>query len=277
MNEEKYQVYKSAKNIDEQLDYLHDKKRVQYNDMDRETAGEKLLEYNYVNIITPFEYQFAKHNSKKDMIECNDNYLFERNVEFTEYYNLFLKERSKYHTIIKNIQNFELHFKSITAYYILITYTINDSDQLNNFLMSLKTKLLSLKKRYNSNRILHMNKQIDSLTGDIFKYSDICFFFDRMSLGSMLTIFICLDYRVQNKILNDLKKYQWNFNVDKVSDFAEKVFCLVSIRNCVMHCNSLEILIRFYNSKTLVLRKSHNKKKYLKMIKVLSKEKAHDI
>lgn len=276
MNEEKYQVYKSAKKIEEQLDYLHDKKRVQYNDMDRETAGEKLLEYNYVNIITPFEYQFARLNSNKNMMEYNETFLFERNVEFVEYYNLFLEERNKYHTIINNVQNFELHFKSITAYYILITYTINDSNQLNSFLMNLKTKLLILKKRYNSSRVLHMNRQIDSLAEDIIKYSDISFFFDRMSLGSMLTVFICLDDHVQNKILNYLKKYQWNFNVDKVSDFTEKVFCLVSIRNCVMHCNSLEILIRFYNSKTHVLRKSHNKKKYLKMIKVLSKEKAHD-
>lgn len=45
------------------------------------------------------------------------------------------------------------------------------------------------------------------------------------------------------------------FNVDKVPDFILKVFCLVSIRNCVMHCNSLEILIRFYNPKTHELKK----------------------
>lgn len=61
------------------------------------------------------------------------------------------------------------------------------------------------------------------------------------------------------------------FNVDKVPDFINKVFCLVSIRNCVMHCNSLEILIRFYNPKLHELRK-----KYINMVKLLSIEKTHE-
>ena len=100
-----------------------------------------------------------------------------------------------------------------------------------------------------------MSKCIDSLKKDIFKYTDIYCFFDRMSLGNMLTIFTCWDNTLQDKILNDLKRFNMTFNVDKVPDFILKVFCLVSIRNCVMHCNSLEILIRFYNPKTHELKK----------------------
>lgn len=41
----------------------------------------------------------------------------------------------------------------------------------------------------------------------------------------------------------------------------------------MMHCNSLEILIRFYNPKTKTLRDSTNKKRFTTMIKYLSKEK----
>lgn len=85
----------------------------------------------------------------------------------------------------------------------------------------------------------------------------------------MLTVFTCLDNSMQNRIFQDLKKFQMKFNVDKV-------FCLVSIRNCVMHCNSLEILNRFYNPKTHELRKKSDRKKYLNMIKNLSIEKTHD-
>lgn len=77
-----------------------------------------------------------------------------------------------------------------------------------------------------------------------------------MTLGNMLTIFICLDNAIQNRIFKDLKKYRMTFNVNKILDFIDKVFCLVSIRNCVMHCNSLEILIRFYNPKLHELRKN---------------------
>ena len=97
-----------------------------------------------------------------------------------------------------------------------------------------------------------------------------------MSLGDMLTVFTCLDNSMQNRIFQDLKKFQMKFNVDKVPDFIDKVFCLVSIRNCVMHCNSLEILNRFYNTKTHELRKKSDRKKYLNMIKNLSIEKTHD-
>lgn len=87
-----------------------------------------------------------------------------------------------------------------------------------------------------------------------------------------------IDERIntQNKIFKDLKKYGMTFNVDKVPDFIDKVFCLVSIRNCVMHCNSLEILIRFYNPKLHELRKKSDRKKYINMIKSLSIEKTHE-
>lgn len=93
----------------------------------------------------------------------------------------------------------------------------------------------------------------------------------------MLTIYTCLDTDVQNKIFSDLKRFNLNFNVDKIPDFIDKIFCLVSIRNCVMHCNSLEILIRFYNPKNHELRKISDRKKYLSMIKMLCIEKTHEI
>ena len=64
--------------------------------------------------------------------------------------------------------------------------------------------------------------------------------------------------------------------MDKTPDFISKFFTLIAVRNCVMHCNSLEILIRlirFYNPKTKTLRDSTNKKRFTTMIKYLSKEK----
>ena len=64
--------------------------------------------------------------------------------------------------------------------------------------------------------------------------------------------------------------------LNQVPAFIKKVFCLVSIRNCVMHCNSLEVLIRFYKPKTHELRNSSDRKKYLSLIKLLSKEKTRD-
>ena len=276
MDNSDYQQYKIAKTISEQIEYLNKNKRVQFNCMDKDTAKDKLLEYNYIHIITPFKHKFAKLNENKEVEKVNGNHVYERDVDFNEYYSLFRDERKRYPTIISNILDFEIHFKTITAYHILISNDMRDSNQLQLFLDSLKLRFSFLESRYTKTRISHMNNHIDSLKKDIFKYANVYCFFDRMSLGNMLTIFTCLNHHLQNKIFKDLKKYKMTFNVDQVPDFINKVFCLVSIRNCVMHCNSLEILIRFYNPKTHELRKNSDRKKYINMIRILSIEKAHE-
>lgn len=244
--------------------------------MDRNTAGDKLLEYNYINVITPFKHKFAKCDSKKQVVKVNGNHVYEKDVDFSGYYNCFLEERNKYPAIIANIQDFEIHFKSITAYHILTTARIRNSSDLSLFLSKLELRFSFLEFRYDKTRIQHMKDQIATLKNDIFQYADVYCFFDRMSLGNMLTVFTCLENDTQNRILKDMKKYKVNLNVDQVPAFIKKVFCLVSIRNCVMHCNSLEVLIRFYKPKTHELRNSSDRKKYLSLIKLLSKEKTRD-
>lgn len=270
-----FQKYKPAKSISEQIQYLNEKKRVQYNNMDKVSAGDKLLRFNYINIITPFKHKFAQLNDKKEVIKVDGNHVYENDVEFSEYYDLFVKERKTYPTIIDNIMYFELQFKSITAYYILNRYSIKNSEELTLFLDTLKLNF-SLNSRYNEKRIAHMINHIEELKKTIFQYADVYCFFDRLSLGNMLTIYTCLETHIQNEIFSDLKSFNLNFNVNKVPDFIDKIFCLVSIRNCVMHGNSLEILIRFYNPKNHELRKNTDKKKYLNMINILSKEKTHE-
>lgn len=276
MDGENIQKYKSAKSITNQISYLENNKCVLFNVISKKKAGEKLLAYNYINLITPYKHKFAKINEKKEVIKKNGQHIYERNVEFSEYYDLFMNERKLYPIIIENILDFEIHFKSITAYHILTSNRLTDSNQLKIFFDSLKIRTALLKNKYNERRIRHMNSHLEGLKEQIFNYADIYCFFDRMSLGNMLTIFTCLDKNQQDIIFEDLKKFNMNFNVQKVPDFINKVFCLVSIRNCVMHSNSLKILIRFYNPKTHELRKVSDRKKYLTMIKELSKEKTHD-
>lgn len=92
-----------------------------------------------------------------------------------------------------------------------------------------------------------------------------------MSLGVSLTIFSGLDQGLQKQLLKDFKSLGMNFGVKNINDFIDKVFTLVAIRNCVMHCNSLEILVRYYNPATHKLRKNRNKE-ICKMINELSIE-----
>lgn len=148
MSTQNYQDYKPSKKIKEQLDYLEEKKRVRFIDMDRNTAGDKLLEYNYINVITPFKHKFAKCDSKKQVVKVNGNHIYEKDVDFSEYYNCFWEERKKYPIIIANIQDFEIHFKSITAYHILTTSEIYNSSDLSLFLSKLELRFSYLESRY---------------------------------------------------------------------------------------------------------------------------------
>lgn len=65
VNDNKFQQYKPAKTISEQLEYLHTNKRVQFNKINEDLAGDKLLRYNYINVITLFKHKFAKLNEKR--------------------------------------------------------------------------------------------------------------------------------------------------------------------------------------------------------------------
>ena len=65
-----------------------------------------------------------------------ENIFTKKNVEFSEYYDLFMNERKLYPMIIENILDFEIHFKSITAYHILALNQLTDSNQLRMFLMA---------------------------------------------------------------------------------------------------------------------------------------------
>ena len=149
------------------------------------------------------------------------------------------------------------------------------SDVLN-FLDAVRTRIPN-NNHYNEERINHMNRHIDEIKANINNYHDVYCFFDRMSLGQTLTVYCGLEYKEQDKIFKDCKKVGIDFSVDKTPDFISKFFTLISVRNCVMHCNSLEILIRFYNPKTKALRDSTNKKRFTTMIKYLSKEKGYTI
>ena len=118
-----------------------------------------------------------------------------------------------------------------------------------------------------------MNKNIDNLKNAINDYADIYCFFDHLSLGVLLTVYAGLVPDQQKDIHRELKARNLHFGVDNINDYIDKVFTIVSIRNTVMHCNSLEILVRFYNTKDKSLRSPNNRRKYKNLIESLSKEK----
>ena len=264
--------YKPAKTLDEQVKYLETNKRVKFNIISKERAKDILFRYNYINVITPFKHQFAEKDSKGNVIKINNRHVYQRDIEFWEYYKFYKNERKVYPTIAKNVIYFESQFKSILAYRILTTHRISNHHDIDRLLDYIATSI-NCNSIFSSKRKKHMLDSLNSLKASISKYHDIYCFFDRLTLGESLNIFIGLPHEEQDVIFNDFKNLNMHFGVDKTPDFINKIFTLVSVRNCVIHCNSLEILVRFYNPSVKTLRDRTSRKKFVSMINYLSKEK----
>lgn len=53
-------VYKKPLTIEQQVNYLEKTKRVVYKEVSKEESEEFLYTHNYINVISPFKYHFAK-------------------------------------------------------------------------------------------------------------------------------------------------------------------------------------------------------------------------
>lgn len=265
--------YKEAKDFREMISYLKVDKNVIYVEISEENAAEILEKYNYINVITPFKHKFALKNVDDEVEKPYGKHIYPRPVDFKEYYDEYVNERSKYPTIISNILEFESHFKSAITHAILVERhdRISNSDDLISFLKTLQMRLAFTS--YKEKRKDTMISQVETLINNVLTYPNVFCFFDRISLGTLLTIYIGLDDNLQNSVFRRLKKYNMHLNAEQVPYFISKAFALVDIRNCVMHCNSLEVLTRFYNVKDKDLRRGKNKKLYLSMVEYLEKEK----
>lgn len=265
--------YKPAKTKEEMVEYLANNKNVVYEQISKDDAQNILFKYNYINVITPYKHRFAKKDEKGEVIKKDDKHIYENPVDFSLYYNSYIEERSLYPIIYKNISTFESIFKAITAYMILNGKNkITNSHELYEFLENVEVRI-SLLNGYKCKRKENAIKNIRDIQENINNYHDVYCLFDRLSLGSLLSLYTGLDDKLKNDILIEMTKQKLNFNVCDYNQFIDKVFTLVAVRNCIMHNNSLEILIRFYDPKNKSPRTPSDRNKFIKMINDLSKEK----
>lgn len=265
--------YKKPLTIDEQIEYLQNKKRVIYNTTSKEDAKEKLYEHCYINTITPFKHRFARKDKNGNILRDNHGqHIYDRDIEFSEYYSAYVDERNKYPIIYANIQKFETMFNSVVAYEAIHYYSIENRSSFNGFLTSLKTNLMcmKLKNEYNQKACLKMSDEIDGLTEDMNKYDDIYIFMDRLSLSETITIFRCLDIELRSKIYKYLQSHDGVLGYLTFESFDEFLTRIVSIRNYICHFNSLEVLKMYFNIHSKTLRTDSDRKTYSKIIKKLS-------
>ena len=265
--------FKKPLTVAEQVNYLESNKRVTYNTISKEQAKEILYTHNYINVISPFKENFALRNDVGNIVrDKNGNHIYNRNTDFSEYYNCYLFERLKYPIIYENIIKFESIFNAIVSYETLNYYNIESYNSFLTFISSLKANLEILRKnkRYSESTTNHMLDEINSFDKLMTNYENIYIFLDRLSLSQIITVYRCVDKNLHNKIFKNLLSRNLTFGYSSAGTFDDVLKRIVPIRNCIAHSNSLNILINYYNIKDKSLRNATDKKKFKKIIAKLS-------
>lgn len=260
--------FKEPKTIEEQIQYLKEDKRVVFNDISEIEAKEILTKYGYINVISPFKYHFAEKDKSGNVLKINNRHVYNRDVDFNEYYDRYKRERSNYPIIYQNISEFECTFNSIISYECIHYYNIYDFSQFQLFVNNLISNLYNL--TCNQKMKDHYLSILTGLTLKMNEYKSIYILLDRLTLNETFTIFKCCDQKLKSSIFRKLLKNNCTFNETRISGFEKKFPKLVLIRNYVFHNNSLTILTRYYKVGTKELRKINDRKEITKLISLFS-------
>lgn len=266
MNMEESKKYKKPLTIEQQVDYLEKSKRVVYKEISKEESGEFLYTHNYINVISPFKYHFAKKDDKGNVIKNKSHcHIYESEVDFVQYMNRYCNERTLYPSLYTALSIFESTFNSILSYEVINHYDLRNEKNIELFIQELMQNTLNLRSVSFSEK-QHMLRTINSFPNSIDKYDSVFIFFDRLSFSELATIYKSINNKISYKIFESMTSELLNLGYTKKRDFDNSLTTLIQIRNCIMHSNSLTILIRYYNVKKKLLRTAKDKKRYTKII-----------
>lgn len=262
-------TFKKPLSIDEQIQYLHDTKRVVYNEMSVLLAKENIYRFNYINVITPFKHLFAKTNETGVPIKENGKHVYERDVDFNEYFQQFKQEREKYPLLYKSLLMFEESFNAILSYEVIHFYDISDFNKFSSFINTLLSSLHQLP--YKQTAKDHMANSIQKFSNELAKYNSPYIFFDRLTLSELITVFRCIDNDLQLKIFNSLVNQRCSIGYYDLETFDSVLPIIIQIRNYVCHGNSLEVLCMYYSIKDKMFRSRSDRRRYRNVIKRILK------
>lgn len=270
----KISIYKNMKKykkpllVNEQTKYLTKNKRVVFNCVSEQEAQNILEKYNYINVISPFKYNFARKRVDGNVIKIDNKHVYDNDVDFSEYSDKYFNERDKYPTIYKNISEFETVLNALVSYYAITTYNIEDSDKFEEFIDKLKLNLIT--KNYKQEVKNHIIEELNYIYEDMKNYDDIYILMDRLTFNKTLAIYKCFGDELMREIYEKMKNMNCVFNYTRFTHFLEMLPKMVMIRNYVYHNNSITILVRYSDIKNKVLRKNTDRTKYITLIHKLS-------
>ncbi len=203
-----------------------------------------------------------KGNVIKNKSHCH---IYESEVDFVQYMNRYCNERTLYPSLYTALSIFESTFNSILSYEVINHYDLRNEKNIELFIQELMQNTLNLRSVSFSEK-QHMLRTINSFPNSIDKYDSVFIFFDRLSFSELATIYKSINNKISYKIFEAMTSELLNLGYTKKRDFDNSLTTLIQIRNCIMHSNSLTILIRYYNVKKKLLRTAKDKKRYTKII-----------
>ena len=261
--------FKKPLTVAEQVNYLESNKRVTYNTISKEQAKEILYTHNYINVISPFKYNFARKNDNGYVIkDKNCNHIYDRNIEFVEYYERYKEERSQYIKLYAALSTFESSFNAIVSNKVICAYQLIDDCSFNTFISSIQSNIKSLSNESSISKS-HMIDTINNFKDKLLKYNSIYIFMDRLTISELITIYKSCGTELSIKIFKELNDRGLSLGYTRKTDFDNVLSKIIQIRNCIMHNNSLTILIRYYSVKEKSLRKDTDRKSYQSLIRKL--------
>lgn len=260
--------YKQPLSLEQQITYLKNNKRLVYSSIKEDEAMDTLLRNNYINVISPFKYAFAKKDDKGVVIKLNNKHVYERNVDFAEYKSKYDEERIIYPDLYNKISIFERTFNAVVSYKVLLAYNINNDYNFNLFVNDLLNNV-NENSTFNQKEKNHMINRINGFNDELKRYNSPYIFFDRLSLSGIVTVYRLLNNALKVEIFHILKEIDATIGYPSMPQFDEALIRLIQVRNCIYHNDSLTILLRYYRIEDNALRSTTDKKKFNNLIKHL--------
>jgi hypothetical protein len=245
-----------------------------------------------MNLITPFKHEFAelapgsKYEYQKDELGQN---VYLRQGTFEQYEDFFRSERNEYSNLYDGIHKFEVIYKSLVVNLFMVKHNIINlnvalttleiyQDRINNLRIYNKNGIKETATRKKRMRrvyddlIKHLkgfDKQSATTLSnrEVISNTNIYLVMDRLTLSEINTVYLCMKTVDRIKIYQELVEFGVNLGSKNYIDLQKRVFNLVSIRNVIMHFNSITILLKYSDYKNKIYRTRNSIEYYQSIIR----------
>jgi hypothetical protein len=269
--------FKKALTVNEQIEHLKRTKRVVFNKVSETEAKDFLYMNNYINVISPLKLKYVEWEIKAinnmkipyPKKSIDGNHVYVRDVDFQEYIVRYETEKKEHKIIFSNILEYEKLFNSIFSYHVFLEYNIRETNDLIEFLLELKDTLES--NNPYPNRYEYFRRNIDELIKKTRETTSCYILFNNIGFSELLTLYILSKQDIKNLALKEINGRNEILKYNSIKEMEQSLFKIITIRNCICHGNSLEILRFYHNIKECIFRTSDQRKKFNKLIHDLAR------